>query len=118
MELTAMARPRKPNETRKSRVITFRITEKEFNELLSKAKLAGMCVNKIARIAALANADRIVVKTHARADPALIAKLHRIGHNLNQLVKNAHIFGRISPRVEELAGTIEEIIADAVDLET
>lgn len=113
-----MARPRKPNETRKSRVITFRITETEFNELLSVANVAGMCVNKIARLAALANAGRIVVKTHAKADPALIAKLHRIGHNLNQLVKNAHIFGRVSPRLEELADTIEGIIADAVDQET
>jgi hypothetical protein len=38
----------------------------------------------------------------------------RIGNNLNQLVHNAHIFGRVSPQVETLCQEIHQVVLEAV----
>jgi hypothetical protein len=56
-----------------------------------------------------------VVKTYRRSDPAFLARLDRIGHNLNQVVKNAHIFGRVSPRIEQLCREIDRIVMQAIE---
>lgn len=112
-----MSRPRKNEEHRRTRTVIFRVTQSEFEKLERKAEEANLRVNEIARIASLSNASRIVVQAYATNDPALLKRLQRIGHNLNQLVKNAHIFGRVSPKVEELCFLIESIVIEAASKE-
>jgi hypothetical protein len=50
----------------------------------------------------------------SRFDPRYLAQVKRIGNNLNQLVHNAHIFGRVSPRLEVLCEEIQQIVLEAV----
>lgn len=108
-----MPRPTLPNDHRRTRQIIFRVTLAEFNRLARQAEAAGLRPNELARRAALAKGKRLVLHTHAINDPALLKRLERIGHNLNQLVKNAHIFGRVSPKVEGLCETIRALIEEA-----
>jgi len=105
--------PRPKQATPKSRIVSFRLTEEEFANLTTKAARAGTTVNALARKLVLANVQRLVIKAEAAIDPALITQLYRIGHNLNQLVKNAHIYGRISPRTEQLCQRIETLVNKA-----
>lgn len=95
----------------------FRISEAEFLRLAQKAAASDMGVNEFARLLTLSREAQIEIQTCEKADPALISQLGRIGNNLNQLVHNAHIFGRVSPKVEELCEQIEQIIDGAADME-
>jgi hypothetical protein len=108
-----MSRPTLPHASRKACIVAFRLTPSEFSLLKRKAREAGLRVNQLARITTLKNTNRIVIQTRGTYDPALLKRIERIGHNLNQLVKNAHIFGQVSPQVEGLCVLIEEIITKA-----
>lgn len=110
-----MARPPSAPASRKTRIVSFRLNEAEYARLAQKAAAAGLRINDLARTSALSSVQSITIKTFERADPALIKQLHHIGHNLNQLVKNAHIFGRISPKVELLADEIADLIDEAFE---
>ena len=55
-----------------------------------------------------------MVKTQRGHDPVLIKQLYHLGVNLNQLTKNAHIFKRVSPKVEELCHRIEVLMDEAL----
>ena len=46
--------------------------------------------------------QRLVIQTYRACDPAFLKRIDQIGHNLNQIVKNAHIFGRVSPLIDQL----------------
>jgi len=105
-----MARPLSTKNSRKSHIISFRVNDADYLHLSQKAAAAGLRVNELARNAALSGSRTITITTTDRADPALIKQLQHIGHNLNQLVKNAHIFGRVSPKVAILADEIADII--------
>lgn len=113
-----MARPKKNAERRLSRHVVFRLTEDEYESLHDKAVLAGLSTNELARRLTNRGKQRLVVKTSKRVDPAFLKRIDRIGQNLNQLVKNAHIYGRISPQVAALATTIDEIIDVALHEDT
>lgn len=110
-----MSRPRKNAEARRSRQIIFRLTGPEYDRLCAEAERAGLTPNELARRLARRARRRLIVQTIRRCDPAFLKRLDRIGHNLNQLVKNAHIFGRISPRVEMLCLAIDEIVSAALE---
>lgn len=110
-----MSRPRKNAETRRGRQVIFRMTEGEYERLCAEAERAGLTPNELARRLARQARKRLVVRTLRRCDPAFLKRLDRIGQNLNQLVKNAHIFGRISPRVEMLCLAIDEIVSRALE---
>lgn len=114
-EPTPLSRPRKNADSRRSRQIIFRLTAAEYDQLSALAERAGLTPNELARRLARRARKRLVVRTLRRCDPAFLQRLDRIGQNLNQLVKNAHIFGRISPRVEMLALAIDEIVARALE---
>lgn len=109
-----MARPKKQHDKRKNRIIGFRLTDAEFAVLAQAAAKANVRLNELARLLALSGERRLVVKVSAACDPALLKRLERIGHNLNQLVRNAHILGRIPPGIPELCGQIEAIVAEAM----
>ena len=111
-----MARPRKPLSKHLSQVVTFRLTAAEYAQFTELATRANLHVNALVRIVALSRREHVTVKTYAAYDPALLAELHRIGLNLNQLVKYAHC-GRLSPRIEELCAQIERMITEAAEHE-
>ncbi len=110
-----MARPRKATHERKSRQIIFRLTEEEYAQICAHAKQAGMPPNELARLLTKCVHKRVVIKTYPHLDPAYIAQIKRIGQNLNTLTKNAHIFKRVSPKVEALCNEIREIIENAAN---
>lgn len=102
---------------RKTRILSFRVTESEFMRLSHKAAAADLPVNALARKLSVSQVEKLVVEASQRHDPALVKQLYYIGHNLNQLVKNAHIFGRVSPRIEELCRRIDALMDEAIKAE-
>ena len=77
------------------------------------ADLAVREVNELARQLTRRGGRRLVIQVARRHDPAFITQLQRIGLNLNQLVKRAHILGGVSPRVNLLCEQIEGLVQDA-----
>lgn len=111
----AMARHKKISDARLSRLIAFRLSEDQFAALLSDAASGEIGPNELSRRLTLKREGRVVLKVSRRADPAVIAQLKRTGNLLNQLVHNAHIFGRVSPQVPALCEEIGDIILRAVE---
>jgi hypothetical protein len=109
-----MVRPRMEKFERKSRKISFRLTEAEFVRLTHRAAAADLPVHQLARDLTMMKVKRLVVKRERRHDPVLIKQLYAIGVNLNQLTKNAHIFKRVSPKVEDLCFRIEALMNEAL----
>lgn len=110
-----MPRHKKNAEERRSRHIIFRITAAEYDELCAAAAQAGLSPNELARRLTSKGRRRLVVNVSKRCDPAFLKRIDAIGNNLNQLVKNAHIFGRISPRVEILCMSIDQLVTQATE---
>ena len=109
-----MARPNDPAHHRKARVISFRVTFSEAARLEFNAAAQACSVNRYARDLALDTTRNPRLEIHTRLDPSFVAQVQRIGHNLNQLCKNAHIFGRVSPQVETLCIRISKLIDQAI----
>lgn len=109
-----MARPTKNADRRRCRQVIFRLTEAEYSRLSAKATRAGEPPNELARRFTKKGVRHLVVKTTRHIDPAFLKRIDKIGHNLNQLVKNAHIFGRIDPSVVKLCDGIEKLILHAL----
>ena len=110
-----MARPTKKSDRRHSRQVIFRLTEAEYDSLCDKATLAGLPPNDLARRLTSKGKRKRVVNTTRHLDPAFLKRIDRIGQNLNQLVKNAHIFGHLSPQIDHLCTSIDELINEAID---
>ena len=110
----AMSRPTKTADTRRSRQIIFRLLDAEYDRLCAKAELAGLAPNDLARRLTCKGQDHLVIKAVRHCDPAFLKRLDQIGHNLNQLVKSAHIFGRIAPEIEPLCQVINGIVTEAL----
>ncbi len=105
-----------PNTTNKTRIVSFRLTETEYAKLARYATIANMRVNNLARKLTLSKAEHLTIKAH-RHDPALVKQLYHIGINLNQLVKSAHIFGRIPPQIKRICARIEVLMNEAIGKE-
>ena len=108
-----MPRPPKQPDTRKARVISYRVTDHEYARLAERAAIANMRVNEFVKGLALSKSDALKVETTTRYDPRLINELNRIGTNLNQMVKRFHMTGRVSPKMEALCDRIEALIDEA-----
>lgn len=109
-----MARPRKPKSECKRHRIVFRLADQQFLPLVQKAAALNISHHELAHDLTIAKIERLVVKVEGRPDPALVKQLYHIGHNLNQLVKNAHIFGRVSPQIEQLCKRIDALMDQAI----
>jgi hypothetical protein len=112
-----MARPKQQPARLKARIVAFRLNDAEHARLAAAAEKANLRPAELAKRLALSGGKRLVVKAIAASGPALIRRLDRVGNNLNQLVKNAHIFGRVSPQVPELCEEIKAIIIAAAEQE-
>ena len=113
-----MARPPIEPSQRKAHRIVFRLSQKEMLPLAQKAAALDLSANDLARQLTLSRLERMVVEGCTTRDPAVIKQLYHIGHNLNQLVKNAHIFGRVSPRIEVLCERIDALMNEAIRKES
>jgi hypothetical protein len=113
-----MARPNAPHHRKKGRVVIFRATQSQFARLEFNAAAVSLPVNHVARERVFGRSVSPVIRIVPVVDPVLIKELHFAGHNLNQLVKNSHIFGRVSPKVEELCTRINRLIDRVVGEET
>jgi hypothetical protein len=109
-----MSRPQKTADKRRSRHVIFRLTEAEYDLLRHKAELAGLSPNELARRLTRKGRKTLVIRTSKRCDPAFLKRIDQLGHNLNQLVKNAHIFKRVSPQVDLICGKIDRVIDEAL----
>lgn len=112
-----MARPKLTPSQRKAHRIVFRLTDGEYLPLSQKAAALDLPTNELARDLTLFKVEKLIVEAQGRPSPALLKQLHYIGHNLNQLVKNAHIFGRMSPRIEQLCQRIDTLMDDTLGKE-
>lgn len=110
-----MPRPKKTAESRRNRHVIFRLTEREYARLCVMAERAGLSPNELGRRLIRGGHRRLVIHTHRHCDPAFLKRIDRIGHNLNQVVKNAHIFGRVSPRIEQLCETIDRLVSQTIE---
>ena len=109
-----MSRPRKQSVSRLSRQIAVRLTEAEHAELLELAGRAGVRPAELARLLIRKRRGKVSFDLSPTPCPSILKRLDRIGWNLNQLVKNAHIFKRVSPNVERLCDEIRSIVESAV----
>lgn len=110
-----MARPRKKDEDHRRQFLRVRVTSGELATIDERARLAGMSRSDYLRHTALAG--RLRIARQAIADPAVIAALHRIGVNLNQITKTANILGKAPPALDQLCRKIEAIVMKAIGQE-
>ncbi|MCH6256795.1 hypothetical protein MLD52_09575 [Puniceicoccaceae bacterium K14] len=112
-----MPRPKLPPANRKTRNIIFRVSEADYLRLAQNAEAVGMSVHELARMLTFTNEAKITIETHKKTDPVMVKRFDRLANNLNQLVKNSHIFGRISPQVDGLCELIAEIVCEVAEKE-
>lgn len=110
-----MSRPEKNADARRSHHVIFRLTAQEYDRLSAIAARAGLAPNELARRLIRKRQGRLIIQTIRHCDPALLKRIEQIGHNLNQIVKNAHIFGRVSERIDPLCATIAQLIMQALE---
>lgn len=97
-----MARPRKQDTEKRTRVVSFRVTDAEYAQLEAGANAAKSSVSDYARLSSLRARVEVV-----NAPPALSAKeameLNRIGVNLNQLTRVANATRDLPAGLEHVA---------------
>ena len=104
-----MARPKKDSGELRGAPIAFRPTDDERMIIHDKAAMAGMTVSEYALTQCLHG--HIVMHEYRRLDPAVFEELRRIGVNVNQHIRMAHVEGRQpDPDVKRLYAKIERII--------
>jgi Mobilization protein NikA len=84
-----MARPKKQPHEKRDQRFNLRYTAAEIEHLRGQAERAGLCPHDYARKRTLGHA--VVTAKSQRTNPALISELNRIGVNLNQLARMAHL---------------------------
>ena len=84
-----MARPRKDSDELRTETLAFRLTPAERIQIEQAAAKANLTPSAYARMQALKG--RVVVPEHRTLAPDLFDELRRIGVNLNQLTRLAHI---------------------------
>jgi Bacterial mobilisation protein (MobC) len=111
-----MSRPKKDiDHQRQHRLVSVRVTAEELERFTARVRMAGLSPTEYLRKAALNG--RVNVPRTAKADPALIAAINRIGVNLNQMTRTANGTGRVPPELSQLCGKIDAIVTKAVESE-
>jgi hypothetical protein len=110
-----MARPQKQSTQHRQHRLSVRVTADELAVFLDRVRQAGVDRSDYLRQAALV--ARVTAPSTARADPALIAELNRIGVNLNQMTRTANGTGRVPPELIRLCEKIDELVMKAIQQE-
>ena len=109
-----MARPRKAQAERLTESIHFRVLPSDFLRAARAAENAGMSLTDYARQQLLAG--RVIVHQTRQLDHAAYDQLRRIGVNLNQLTRLAHMKDIMPPPgLTEICALIERFLREHVD---
>ena len=104
-----MARPRKDPDELRTETLAFRLTPAERLQIEAAAAEAGLSPSAYARKQAVKG--RVIVPAHRTLDPALFDELRRIGVNLNQLTRLAHIREEPPPGLPRLCTALDQFLA-------
>jgi Bacterial mobilisation protein (MobC) len=107
-----MARPQKQSAQHRQHRLSVRVTADELAVFLERVRQAGIDRSDYLRQAALVT--RVTAPSTAKADPALIAELNRIGVNLNQMTRTANGTGRVPPELIRLCEKIDQLVMKAI----
>ena len=108
-----MARPKKDAEERRASPLSIRLTDDERAQIEESSIKAGMSASEYVRMLALGG--RIVIAERRFLDPAVFDELRRIGVNLNQLTKLAHVKENMPPALPRLCADLERFLAKQLD---
>lgn len=115
------------------RRLTVRLSDREDELVRSTASALGVTDSEVIRLglAALAGRFPIGVTERSAANPVprevvemrealdrVVAGIRRVGVNVNQVVRMAHVAGwsdDVVPRVRELPGVIDDLVADVLE---
>jgi len=106
-----MARPKKAAAESRGKSIAFRVTPEEKASIDARAAQAGMMRSDFVR--EMAMTGKVVVRQSKNPNFQLINELNKIGVNLNQLVHNAHIYGRMPKTLPGVLAEIERLVVQA-----
>lgn len=85
-----MARPRKKDHEKLSKVLPIRCSETDLSDLKARAQKSGLCVSEFVRDMAV-NGKIIVNETSTNFE--VVQELKRSGNNLNQIAKRFNATG-------------------------
>lgn len=108
-----MGRPIKSETERLALVVAFRVSEKEHAALAARAEARGVAVAEFSRQAALGRPLTVRTEAAPSAAPlpfALVNELQRIGVNLNQLTRLAHIREDVQAEIAVVLAEIRAIL--------
>ena len=105
-----MAAPRKPNDKkRNANLPSIRCTNSERKQIEQKAAKAGMSLTEYMLNRCL-NYEIVVRESSKNYDVEMVHQLQRIGNNLNQLLKNLHIKGRMGDSWQSVYNELHEFL--------
>lgn len=108
-----MARPRAPEEERRSECFAIRLTPAERLALQEEAERLSLSPTSLARQRLLRG--RVVVQEHRRLDPRQAFELGRIGVNLNQIARALNSGQNLnSAAIEAALGELRQLLAAAL----
>jgi hypothetical protein len=108
-----MARPRRPEDERRSECFAIRLTPGERIALQDEAERLSLSPTSLARQRLLRG--RVVVQEHRRLDPRQAFELGRIGINLNQIARALNSGQNINPAaIEGALAELRGLLADIV----
>lgn len=99
-----MARPKKEQAQKRPHRISVRLSDDELLHLRERANQAGSSTSNYLRKVALSG--KVVVRQKTD-NGAVVRQLLRIGNNLNQLTRMAHIHG--NPHREKLQQVLSDV---------
>lgn len=108
-----MARPKKERGALRAGRIAFRLTEAENMQIEEAARKAEMTPSEYARMQALEG--RVIVSQNRTLDAAVFDELRRIGVNLNQLTRLAHVKENMPPELPRLCEQLERFLSREID---
>lgn len=101
------------NKQSKAKKLSFRVTHDEKKAINDNAKKAGLSLSEYQRKSCL---DPIIITKDNVVDKELIRQLLKIGNNLNQLAKHAHVHrGYDAERLHALLDNLEPLILGMID---
>ncbi len=110
-----MARPKKQPAERRTVSLSCRVTLLERLRIDAAAAQAGLSPSEYIRRQALTG--RVTVQGKRTLDPALFDQIRRIGVNLNQLTRVAHMEGKIPSGLRAVTAAIERLIVRSLEPE-
>jgi uncharacterized protein (DUF1778 family) len=104
-----MARPKKDPDERRTETLAFRLTPTERIRIEQAAARAGLPPSAYARMQAIRG--RVVSSERRTLAPDLFDEPRRIGVNLNQLTRLAHIREEPPPELPHLCAALDRFLA-------